>query len=160
MIEDFHILDVIGGKADDPVPRLNGDLAAGGVFQPADGLVQHVIDGELIRRLHDKVQRIHLIALNGKLRHGRDENQHRAGIDFPHKPCHLKPIQLIHTDVHENNVIVFCAANEVKGRIKHADHAGTIAPMKIIRNQCIQRCGILRVIIDNRQQQHDVFTLP
>lgn len=158
VVKDLHIHDVVGGEADDAVRRLEGEHGAGGVFQPGDGLVQHIVDGELVRGLDDEVQRVHLVALDGELGHVRHENQHGIGVDFAHDARDLQPVELVHADVHEHDVEVLRAADEVQRRIEHAEHVGFFLLPEILCDECAQRGGVIRVVVHNSQQQHDAFT--
>ena len=103
----------------------------------------------MVSWLDDEIQRIHLVALDGELRHVGDENQHGIGVDFAHDARHFQPVQLIHADIHKHDVVVLGAADEIQRAVEDVNHIRLTVLLEVGIDKRLERAGIAAFIIDD-----------
>ena len=155
-VTGLQIIDVVGGEhLHSAACQLQNDLPAPAALHSLDGPGELGAELVVIHRLEHIVQRIHLIALDGVLRHVGHEHQHGVPVHGPYLFRRAEAVQPRHLHVHKDDV----PARLVMGRDDrpvldgHGLHLQAVFG-GVLPDEPAQLVPHLLLVFDNRDLQH------
>ena len=106
MIPHLDVVDVLHIQTSHAFPNVDHHCRLPEALAVCDGLVQ--LHGKVLvtDRLHHKIQRLHLIALNGILREVRHKDKAYARVHLANLTGCLHAVHQRHFDIHEDHVVI------------------------------------------------------